>query len=781
MFTRTSSLVGVLACFLALTGVVHAVSPAPEKLPGVWREMEGGEGHSRIQDMREASGGKLLSNFNPGSNVTLTFDVPEAMTNARLYVRYNNAMKTTGHLAASLSLKDGKAQPMGELVMIHSPQWNQFRWASLPLGRLPQGTHRVTFSCAKDKVSGGLDVAVVLEDHWGGIYEPPTQFKDGKPVGVGKLVSPVGASFQATAAQGEYERNTPVNFKVQLHNQSVTPQNDELRWVLKDHAGKSFGDGSKPIKLKPGERAEVEITLTEGMKDYGWYIVKFSVGKVALGEAFFVCLPKATRPVPDAAMIRTMLIDGPEHWVGMNLGYGTPDDVIPDFRAAGLRTIRTGGNKTDPAEHESHIQQMVDAGLRIHWVFNYRGNGIDPKGTGRDELANLDLNGPVMKQWFDNYKARCIKFMRHYSEPGKERLRFYIVGNEPNKRDPHTGLPGRPDIAVRLTRAMAEAANEVNPKGIFVQSPSMSQPDDEYLREMIVELGVADHCDIIGTHMYGSQTLSWRSGKPWVWLKEAGARRLVACTESGVSTGWTPKGYDGREWQADFMAMSQVMERRFGYAAGILFTHDDDHTADWALMRAKGEVLQPNWDFIKNVLTRQRQLVNGGFEQANDPRSMWTPHVNIDIPGWLSDRFDWQDTKAPHSGKSSVRFIPNTPENRILSRREKGEAVPELVPEPLIAYQVATVGITPGKPVTVTAFARTTGTPGTTATLSVQGYDPLDGMARAEKSTTSAEWTQLSVTVTPVNPWIVIGLEAPPADHAGDCVWFDDISVGTAE
>ena len=771
--------VGMVAMLLLSTraSAGRDIAASPETLPGVWRELEQGKGHTRVQDMREASGGKILSNFGAGNRIVIQFDLADPMPDAKLYVRYNNAMNAEGQIAVSTWAEGGERREAGAIVQTSSPQWNQFRWASVPMGSLPRGVHHVELICPKGKASGGLDVAVLLDDRWQGIYEPPTTFKDGKPVGVGRLISPIQATWKPAAARGEVALDEAVIVHADLHNLSTLPQSGDLTWSIEDHSSKVMASGKRPVSLKPDERQALELRLTDAMSANGWYVARFQIGGIPVGESYFASLPKITRPLPNEAMLRTMLIEGQQHWLGMNLGYGTPNDVIPDFREVGLRTIRTGGNKSDPAEHEADIQQLVDAGLRIHWILNYRGNGINPKGTSINEIAGLDLNGPVMKQWYDNYKARCVAFMKYYSMPGKERLRFYICGNEPDKKDAHTGLAGRPDIAVRLTRALAEAANEVNPTGIFVQSSSMAQPDAEYLRRMIVELGVADHCDIIGTHMYGSQTLSWRSGKPFEWLKEAGAKRLVACTESGVSTGWTPKGYPSREWQSDFMAMSFVMTRRFGYAAQILFTHDHDHTPDWALMRVKDEKLQPNWNLIQNVLSQPHRLTNGDFEAANDPRAMWTPHVNIDIPGWLSDRFDWQHTDRQHAGKSSVRFAPNTPDNPILSRREKGELLPELAPLPLMAYQVVTEGITPGKPVTVRAFARTTGTPGTTAILSVQGYDPLDGLARGEQSTTAADWTQLQVTVTPVNPWIVIGLEAPPASHSGDYVWFDDITV----
>ncbi len=733
------------------TSASAELSPLPDKLPGLWVEMEAGDGHSRVQDMREASGGKLLSNFNPGSTVTLTFDVPEPMVSARLYVRYNNAMKTEGHLAAAVASGDGASRPAGELVMTHSPQWNQFRWTSLPLGKLAEGTHRVTLSVPKDKASGGLDVAVILDDRWDGRYEPPTQFKNGKPEGLGRVLPKVELTATPGAKFGEFGINEAVSFSLALSNRTTSAISDPLQWQIEDHSGKVIEQGNIPVNLKPRQELVVDRQLSDGLSE-GWYRVRFTHAQAIAGQANFVSLPATTpRKIEPGAFTG--------QWLGMNRGRGPLQPVIDDFKAIGLRATRNGANHADPAVSEADITAMLDAGLQIHWVINYRGNGVDPTGTSVALLSQLDLNGPVMKQWYDNYKARCIAYMRHYSAPGEERILYYITGNEPDKRDNHTGLPNRPDVAARLVRAMAEAAREVNPR-IIVQSSPVAQPDTDYLRRMIVDHRVQDHCDVIGTHVYGNQTLNHRLGKPWEYLREAGGPMIpVACTEAGVSTGWTPKGGDGRQWQTDFMAHWYIKTKRMGYAYGILFTHDDDHTPDWAKMRVGDQRLQPNWDYIEQVLTQPRAFANGGFEDTNDVRSGWVPDRNLDIPGWMDDRLNFQATDEVRTGKFAARINQGGYEHH------------------LAAYQLVEQGIEPGKPVTVSGYIKTTGG---SASLSVNGFNRLNGDETRRERVDATEWTPVEITVTPTNPWIVIGIESHPADAAEAFAWFDDITVVTA-
>ena len=165
-------------------------------------------------------------------------------------------------------------------------------------------------------------------------------------------------------------------------------------------------------------------------------------------------------------------------FIGINIG---PDNQshehLVDF---GIKRVRigtgawTGGG--DLAEQDALVEYYSSRGYIIHSVINYRGTSINLDGTNLDQLATLDINGPIMAQWISNYKAACKFIMNRY----KGKISNYICGNEPDLHDDFTGLAGRPDVAVKLTKAMFEASNEVaqrswwNPHLLAVPTPAIS-------------------------------------------------------------------------------------------------------------------------------------------------------------------------------------------------------------------------------------------------------------------------------------------------------------------
>lgn len=744
---------GLMACLVAPVAWAWEAPSAPESLPGIWREFEKGEGHTRGQKWKQASGGALVGWIDKGKKTHLTFEVSKPLSRARLYLHYNNGMQADGTARVLAMDPEGKQRDLGLLEEPRTGRWDNFAWISLFVGPMAAGTWRITFAHPGDgPAPGGHDVAVLVDDEWDGLWVPPS-FKDGKPIGTGHIRPPVSMEVKLVADSFATRPGKPVQAEVSLRNYSAVPQTASLRWeiIARDDSPPSQAD-SYAFELDANEVKKQTLTLANGLTP-GWYAIHFSPSMGTPFDRHVLC-----SAVDKSALVKEkgLWIAG-DRWLGMNRGHGGDDNqVLADFKEVGLRSIRTGTNNADPAASAPLVKRLVAADLDVHWVINYRGNGIDPKGTSVKEIGKLNLHGPVMQQWYETYKARCVAYMKYFSSPGQTAIRHYICGNEPDKKDNHTGLPGRPDVATLLTRAMYEAAQEVNPGEIYVESPPVAQPDTEYLRDMIVKHKVYEVCDIIGTHVYGNQTLDHRIRKPWEYLAEVKATCQVACSEAGVSTGWTPKGMDKRAWQADFMAHWYMKLKRMGYCHGIMFTHDEDHHSDWAQMRDKGEKLQPTWDLIAHSLTQPTGLVNGGFEQPNNRRAMWVPDYDLDIPGGVPDRFDWQATDNVHEGKHAARLN---------SSAENGA----------VAYQVVEKGVIPGKAVIVKAMIASTGVP---ARISLGGYDPVDGDACTfSDAVTSDAWTAVELRITPTNPWVVIGLHAAKSEQENAHAWFDGVTL----
>jgi len=450
-------------------------------------------------------------------------------------------------------------------------------------------------------------------------------------------------------------------------------------------------------------------------------------------------------------------------WLGMNVGYATvaaTQSVVNDFNAVGLGAIRRGGNvpsnttyTQDLANQDSYINTMFAADLEIHWIVNYRGYGVSPAGTALANLPGININGATMALWFNNYKARCIDLFTRYSSPGNVKILHYIVGNEPNLSDPFTTLHGRPDIAVRLTQAMYEAAQQVNPN-IFVESPPVSQPDTPYLQEMI-NLGVANYCDVIGVHIYADQTHGPRIEKPWVWLQAAGVtNKPVGVSEAGVTIGWNPIwSTNARQWQSDWLNNFYIMAKRYGYSYGLLFTHDDDHSADWALMRVAGAQVQPSWNELDNTLTNPQGLRNAGFETPNDRLRQWYPE-HSPTTNWPTG-FNWQFATNPRSGTYCAQIRTNNGWDTS-------------------AYQVVD-NLIPGATYRVTGWIRSESPSG--GLFYIAGSQAYNGIQTFNSSlVTTNTWTQVSVDVVPTNPWIVISLTTKK-NPSPSFAYFDDISV----
>lgn len=728
---------------LCCTVIVMSAGEVPTTLPGLWLECESGTGHVRAQPSARCSGGRLVGWITPQSTTVLRASIAEPMSNAIALLHYNQNRDG----AARLAVRDAEGREVagGRLIQPTTGGWGEFAWTSLRLGPLPAGTYELLLS-GDEAGTGGHDVLVLLDDRWDGLYQPPERFVDGRAVGTGIVLPALAVNLRPTSGNTVCAPRQPVLWDLEVRNRSSQRQTATLTWSVLDAAGTRRGNGSVAIDTQTTVRQT--LTVSPGLPA-GWYRLDADIADGERAQRWFsVSDPQAVSAPRQGS------------WLGMTVGYAGSlrdrDDIAviaDDLTQVGIRLTRVGGNDPDPTIYDLHVDALLSSGIEPHWALNYRGKDLPAIGVG--ELARIDIASPRIEAWAEAYKQRCRVIMRHFSSPGAERVRYYICGNEPDLKDANTGLPGRPDVAVRLCRAMFEAAREVNP-AIVIESPPVSAPHSGYLRSMLVDYGLAKVCHVIGTHVYGSQVLDHGIGKPWEYLAEAGACLPVACSESGVSTGWA-KGMEPRPWQTDYMALHYAKLKRMGYQSGMLFTHDEDHSPDWALMRVGGNRLQPNWDFLAGVLAKPRTFRNGGFEEANDPRSLWVPDRNIDQRGWMDAIFDWQATDQVAEGRCALRI-------------DQGAWKWDIA-----AVQIVDSGIIPGRPVTVRGRIRTTGH--APARLAVGGFDRTAGSETARREVTATEWTAVEITVTPSNPWIAVIVGASPANGKPARAWFDDIVV----
>jgi hypothetical protein len=436
----------------------------------------------------------------------------------------------------------------------------------------------------------------------------------------------------------------------------------------------------------------------------------------------------------------------PDAWLGMNHGDLDQPVFISDLKTVGIQMVRDGFNAEPNAEFDAKVNAYVAAGIDAHISVNMRGSGI---------------NVSDYPTWLQNYKQRCVDIMTAY----KGKLHYYIVGNEPDKRDAFTGRL-TPEQAVDFTRMAYQASRQVDPSGgIKIESPPISSPRPikDYFKKMLAA-GLTDCCDYIGIHVYSSQINDGRLDNPWILeQQQGGTQKPIAVSEMGTSADWAPKTFTPEQkaqWKADFLDMAYVQLHRYGMANVILF--EGSSSSKWpntfAILRdgsTTRNVLPTTYDEMQHHF-KSSPLQDGGFEEPNDFKHQWVVYHDPTEETWDASAFNFQ-SPGGHSGASALQIDTST---------GKG---------PRIVRQVVS-GITVGRPVIISAWALSNDAGG--ATLKAQGYNATAGNAEAAATTQSkGNWEQLSVTVTPTNPWVVIELSAPTKNVAGSYVKFDDVAV----
>ena len=436
-------------------------------------------------------------------------------------------------------------------------------------------------------------------------------------------------------------------------------------------------------------------------------------------------------------------------WLGINHGQIAQAALLSDLQATGLHMVRDGMNCVPDSTTDAMVNNYVAAGIDAHISVNMRGSGIN--------VADYPT-------WLANYKQRCVEIMTAY----KGKLHYYIVGNEPDKQDPFTGKL-TPQQAVDFTRMAYEASRQVDPSGgIKVESAPLSSqnPINNYFAKMLAA-GLTDCCDYIGIHVYSSQIKDGRLDIPWKLMQaQGGTQKPIAASEVGTSSGWAPKGYtpeQQEQWKADFVDQAYVQLRRYGMANVILF--ESSSTSKWpdtfSLLRdgtAERNLLPTTYSAVKSH-AKPSGLQNAGFETANDYRRQWVVYDDPSDGTWDTSAYNFQ-APGGHSGASAMQIDT--------SGNGKGAWIVRQVVE-----------VTPGQAVTISAWAYANNPSG--GTLKALGYDQIAGNAETVGTTeVNGKWKQLSVTVTPTNPWVVVELSATAKDAAaGSYVKFDDVAITT--
>ena len=193
--------------------------------------------------------------------------------------------------------------------------------------------------------------------------------------------------------------------------------------------------------------------------------------------------------------------------------------------------------------------------------------------------------------------------------------------------------------------------------------------------------------------------------KPWEFMTRSGQPVIpVANSEGGSSFAWAPPGIgDPYAWQARWYALAYVQHKRFAYDTLLLFSLRSPRglwdVAGWR----DGRFIRnaPVYDAVEAAF-RPRPFANGGFEATVEPDRRWVAIYDLDAvdpPGL--DRVDFASGDA-HGGRHALRMSA-----------------------PTRVRQVAD-GLTPGRPVTLSARVKVEGA---AARLAALGFDALDGTA----------------------------------------------------
>lgn len=378
-------------------------------------------------------------------------------------------------------------------------------------------------------------------------------------------------------------------------------------------------------------------------------------------------------------------------------------------------------------------------------------------------LATLKNNGITNHAQVTN---RSVAEYAAVFERNKNTVKYYILDNEPD-----LGPKFTPAQVVEFARRAHEASRQVDPRGgILIESAPLGSSNGEdgvYMRNQL-NLGLTQYADVVGFHSYRVQLNDNSEKSPatlWRLMRAAHTTygypmKPIACSECGARIQWAPAGVEGRLYMARWFRQAYNQMKRWGVSNMILFTispaiiPNDPTGTGMGIGVVNGNSwtkFQPVWDSIKPTLT-DRPFANGTFEETNDKELEWAiNYVNTQANPveWTRADFVRGDAVNAHAGTGYMRATA-----------------------PVQVRRVANF-LTPGRTYTVTAWVNVG--VGATAKLKALGYNRTGGDEEivTSKTNTSGAWQQVTLNVTPTNPWVVVSLET---EGSGTVRW-DDVTI----
>lgn len=494
--------------------------------PGIWVECESGQGHNASGALAQASGGSRVGWFDRGKVLTLAFPVRDTLSAARLFLRYGRG-DGSGEVVVRV-LEDGKEPRLvGPLALPTTGGWDAFAWVSLPLGTLTPGTVRISLSVESEKSAGNVDVAVLAEDRWAGLWEPCNTFANGKPVDAGRILPAFAYQLTPKAYRGVFTTGSPVSFDLTAANRSTVEQAEgSFAWSVEGYTGKPLRTGSvRRPKLAAGATATIAVIVADAGVD-GWSRLHLDVGGGEALDRQFAVIPA---PLPrDRQASRFGLnthgaVDG--DWKLMaDLGVGWVRGLSLWHMVQAWKPDERWQDKGYNWKDADHTLELAEAnGIQIMGSLGFSvacASSRDPHhanwwGQSFHPIDDLTAQGP--------YAAYVTALTTRYSA----KVKVWEQWNEP---DLGCFWGGKPEEYPPMLASANASLHAADPKALLLNGGYSMTSGTGNVRAML-KSGITAHQQVIGIHDYNTSVRKIRTIKRM--YRDAGATLPVWNTETG--------------------------------------------------------------------------------------------------------------------------------------------------------------------------------------------------------------------------------------------------------